>query len=258
MLPDFPQSPLLGKPKRSNRAALEYNFSLSSGNFVDEYNVLGFRNEGALRLPEPPMFNEFSALVFEEGEQTFCKIVKPVPEDLNQVVTWNLSARTTRVNKEHTLKWESTTDGFENLQVYLVDLENEKMINLKEVSEYSFTPSKKEHAFRVYISGQENFKPTIVPLHFKLSQNFPNPFNPITTIRVGIPEQSAQERVVLRIFDVLGKEVKRLQDGPLPAGYHKFTWDATNSTGHRVSSGIYFYQLQAGKTMLMKKMVLLR
>lgn len=89
-----------------------------------------------------------------------------------------------------------------------------------------------------------------IPRAFDLRQNFPNPFNPATTIRFSIPERGT---VNLRVFDVLGREVKILVNEVLPAGTYERTWDAKNC-----SSGVYFYRLQAGGYSDTRKLVLLK
>lgn len=83
-----------------------------------------------------------------------------------------------------------------------------------------------------------------------LGQNYPNPFNPSTTIRYSL---SMNCRVILRLYDMLGREVRLLKDEYLPAGEYSVTIDATQLT-----SGIYFYRLQAGEFVETKKMILLR
>jgi predicted esterase len=76
------------------------------------------------------------------------------------------------------------------------------------------------------------------PHEFSLDQNFPNPFNPSTTIGFGLPEASA---VSLTVYDVLGREVASLVDADaLAAGYHRYDWNASG-----LSSGMYFYRLSA-------------
>ena len=85
---------------------------------------------------------------------------------------------------------------------------------------------------------------------FSLSQNYPNPFNPSTTIRWQMPETGL---VTLKIYDVLGREVTTLINRELTAGEHKTIFDSKN-----FSSGIYFYQLKAGKFIQAKKMILLK
>jgi hypothetical protein len=81
-----------------------------------------------------------------------------------------------------------------------------------------------------------------VPVEFTLSQNYPNPFNPTTTIRYALPEQST---VTLKVFNLLGQEVVTLVDGVQGASYFNAVWDGRNSIGQQVSTGVYFYQLDA-------------
>jgi len=88
-----------------------------------------------------------------------------------------------------------------------------------------------------------------------LSQNFPNPFNPATTIRFELP---APLDVRLSVYDVRGREVARIVDGPMAAGRHAGVWNGRDDKGKAVASGIYWYRLQAGKETLSRKMVLLK
>jgi hypothetical protein len=88
------------------------------------------------------------------------------------------------------------------------------------------------------------------PGSFTLDQNYPNPFNPSTTIRYGIPVRS---RVVLTIFNTLGQEVARLQNGEQDPGVHEVKFEARN-----LPTGVYFYRLQAGSYIETRKLILLR
>jgi hypothetical protein len=92
--------------------------------------------------------------------------------------------------------------------------------------------------------------PTISPRQYALQQNFPNPFNPSTMISFTLP---AEQFVVLRVFDLIGREVTTLVSKSMPAGTHRVNWDAAG-----LSSGIYFYQISAGSFIETKKVVLLR
>jgi hypothetical protein len=91
------------------------------------------------------------------------------------------------------------------------------------------------------------------PTHFDLSQNYPNPFNPSTSIKFSLVTDS---RVTLKLFDVIGQEIATLLNTDLASGYHSVVID-----GSRLSSGVYFYRLDAAgvngqKYSSVKKMIL--
>jgi flagellar hook capping protein FlgD len=101
-----------------------------------------------------------------------------------------------------------------------------------------------------------------LPGQFKLEQNYPNPFNPVTVIKYQLP---AESKIMLKIYNLLGQEVRTLADEIQDAGYHSVAWNSTNASGNIVSSGVYFYRLEAtcitdpGKKLVrVKKMVLIR
>ncbi len=83
---------------------------------------------------------------------------------------------------------------------------------------------------------------TALPTEFTIHDNYPNPFNPSTTIRYEIPEAS---RVSLVVYDIMGREVQRLVDDVVEPGYYAAVWEGRNSSGNPVSSGIYVYRFTA-------------
>ncbi len=89
-----------------------------------------------------------------------------------------------------------------------------------------------------------------LPDKFTLSQNYPNPFNPITEINYSIPKDV---KVTIKIYDILGREVKILVDEFKPAGYYNVTFDASD-----LSSGVYFYKIEAGDFTNIKKMAVIK
>ena len=93
------------------------------------------------------------------------------------------------------------------------------------------------------------------PNAYRLSQNFPNPFNPTTTIRFDI---RAKGHVKLRIYNVAGQLVKTMVNDVMDAGSYTKEWKGTNNLGTEVASGVYFYRIEAGEYENVKKMVLLR
>ncbi len=94
-----------------------------------------------------------------------------------------------------------------------------------------------------------------VPTDYRLSQNHPNPFNPVTTIGFSLPTRS---RMLIRVYNVLGHHVVTLVDDIRSPGDHQVTWDGTDVSGKRVASGIYLYRLEAAGRIETRKMVLLK
>ncbi len=89
-----------------------------------------------------------------------------------------------------------------------------------------------------------------LPQRFALTQNFPNPFNPVTTIRFALP---TEEHVQVNVYDLKGRRVTTIVDGKYPAGVHDVQW---NATGY--ASGAYFYRIQAGSNVETRRMMLIK
>ncbi len=94
-----------------------------------------------------------------------------------------------------------------------------------------------------------------LPAATALVGNFPNPFNPKTTIRFTL---SGEEHVSLKVYDLTGREVKTLVDGRMAAAYHEVVWDGKNESGDRIASGVYFAKISAGDYHATEKMLLLK
>ena len=92
-----------------------------------------------------------------------------------------------------------------------------------------------------------------IPDDFVLQSNYPNPFNPSTAIRFGLPQEA---NVTVNVYSVTGEKVKTLVNGSYPAGYHTVQWDGRNETGVKTAAGVYVYELKAGGKRLVKKMIL--
>ena len=108
----------------------------------------------------------------------------------------------------------------------------------------------------VLVSVPEDSSP--VPMLWALDQNYPNPFNPTTSIRYSIGVVSSQSSVAsnnvrLVVYDMLGREVAVLVNGPQEPGFHTATWDASG-----VASGVYLYRLTAGSFIQTRKMVMVK
>jgi hypothetical protein len=140
-------------------------------------------------------------------------------------LTWDVSA----IPQEMAARIQ--VDGFE------VDMKSQSSISL----------SKGSHDLNLFVR--------LIPKAFDLAQNYPNPFNPETNIDYGLPEDAS---VVLKVYNVLGQEIKTLVNEQQPAGYYSIMWDGTNGHGETVSTGVYIYRMTAGQYTASKRMILVK
>ena len=96
------------------------------------------------------------------------------------------------------------------------------------------------------------------PSEYGLFQNSPNPFNPTTSIQYSVVSDQSRPHVTLKIYNILGQEVRSLVDEPKDAGYYNVTWDGKDSDGREVGSGVYFCRLKAGDFAAARRMILMK
>ncbi|MFC1555862.1 FlgD immunoglobulin-like domain containing protein [candidate division KSB1 bacterium] len=130
--------------------------------------------------------------------------------------------------------------GHEMVQFVVKDCENKQDSHVMQITSINIVDVQADNAFLS---------------EFRLFQNFPNPFNPTTTIQYDLPKSST---VIVQIYDILGREVNTLLSQQIPVGSHSIVWDGTDYSGNQVSSGIYIYRIQAGEYTAARKMILLK
>ena len=153
------------------------------------------------------------------------------------------------------MSWETIVDSISNIGFYSWVINTSMpsfycLIRISDIiDENIFDISDDVFIIDIFTSVEDYFGNGI-PTEYNLIQNFPNPFNPSTTIYYGLPEESA---VKINIYGVLGNEVMVYSEDKQEAGYHRVEFDASG-----LPSGIYFYRMQAGKFIETKKMILLK
>lgn len=130
-----------------------------------------------------------------------------------------------------------------------VDMERNRIFS--SVAHFSSLAVKGESGTTVSVESDQ----PALPEGYSLKQNYPNPFNPVTTIEFSVP---ANQNVRITVFDILGREIKTLTDRGYDAGFHRISWNGSNQLGQPVSSGMYFYRIEAGEFTKTRKLLLLR
>jgi hypothetical protein len=160
----------------------------------------------------------------------------------------------------------SKNSSFAGSTVYQsISQTKQTLANLENTNYYWRVRGKSQSGDVSYYSGVGKFtvntgavgveKTAEIPTAFDLKQNYPNPFNPTTTIKFSLPEASF---VSLKVFDVLGREIKTLISNEMTAGSHVINWNGDDESGRKVASGNYIYRISAGKFNQARKMTLLK
>jgi hypothetical protein len=234
------------------------SLSLKNAKHSDMGNIIGITyNNQNLPIFEPPHLSDHCAIYFSSEKGKITQDLREPFENMSEVKEWDLYVTTSNMNERHEIYW-SPWGGETGIFMYLVDPVSEKVINMSTDTSYTFQMTSKKRPLRIYATQDANFSPEIIPVTFKLLQNYPNPFNPNTTIKFGIPTQAADQKITLKVYNILGQEVATLIDSPMSPGYHEVVWQGLNSENKRVASGMYFYRLKSGDLDLVRKMVFLK
>ncbi|MCK5787422.1 MAG: T9SS type A sorting domain-containing protein, partial [Chlamydiia bacterium] len=124
-----------------------------------------------------------------------------------------------------------------------------------DISDNLNNPQYIQGSARLYEYDESLIDDNVVFNSTKLRENYPNPFNPTTTISYDLKNDS---KIKLEIFNIKGQKIITLEDGEKVAGYHNIIWNGKDSEGSSVSSGIYFYNLDTKDYSSVKKMVLMK
>ncbi len=239
-------------------------FARDSDNFVGVYPDAAAEWDRYERF-EPPPIGEFVMVSFphrdwERFADVYTTDFRP-PHAAGHF--WDFEVTSSGPNREVALNFTASGAVPANSELQLVDVDLGINVDLNVGQEYVFRtrPSRKPRRFKLVV-GQpgfvvektEEFAP--IPTSFQLEQNFPNPFNPSTTIKFGLPEPAS---VSLEVFNVLGQQVVLLlEQVEKEAGFHVVYWGGRDRFGQTVASGLYFYRLRAGGHSFFRKMTFIR
>ena len=254
----------LGK-RSANADSWRINIELESGNYTDKTTVLGV-SPGASKtidkfdMIKPRIMGEMPHLFFDrpdwDGEHN--EWGSDIRSNIKGIESWDFIAYV-KDKTGSNIKVNNIQLVPDEFEVYLIDETTAKVQNLRNNPNYSFTP--KVNKARMYVLvGEKNLVQKeiekYIPTKFELLSNYPNPFNPATTIPVVIPEKS---NVKLEVYNILGQKVETIYNGELDQGIHYFDWNSNSLDAGRLSSGVYIYRLQAeNRINISRKMVLLK
>ena len=222
----------------------------------------GFDN---FELAEPPVIGQFLKVSFAHPgwnlpTDEFSTDFRPA--GISEQV-WQFDVKTNEAYADVRLSFDFLGDFPANAEVHLIDQALQSAHNLRANSVYTFKSGRDgvEKKFKLIV-GSHQFATTqageigLVPEQFELLQNFPNPFNPATSIRYNLPQASG---VSIVIYDLLGRKVRSLIDSEQKgAGYFSARWNGLDDFGGQVATGVYIYQLTTNSKSISRKMILMK
>ncbi|MBN2011336.1 choice-of-anchor D domain-containing protein [candidate division KSB1 bacterium] len=260
------QQGLVNIPSKYQDAALLISLDITRDNYSDRNNFIGIIHGASDNLDrfdnhEPPHIKDGIYLSLQNNVEKS----KKFSADFR---SWNNDGQIWIVNIENA-KLKRTSSTFNvNLHTelpagwlcYLFDLKSDVAYNLLEKNSFVLNDGKKVHNYKL-IAGTESFVNSnnggipLIPLSFELFNNYPNPFNPSTTISFNISQRT---HVEIQLYNILGQRIRTLIDQTMRGGHHQLVWDGTNERGISVASGLYFVHLKAEGKHSVKKMMIIK
>jgi hypothetical protein len=247
-------------------ASLIINITLSSCDIVDKTTSLGISNKASMALDnldfrKPRTIVTIPTIIFHrpEWDPNYSNFATDIRPEFEEIESWDFEVRGVHQQNSQ-LDFKGIEQIPEQMEIYLVDEGRGKSINLREQPSYDFMGIGNIMKFQIVVGKSEVVKEKLseinMPKQFSLGNNYPNPFNPATTIPVEIPSAS---NIELKIYNILGQNIKNLFEGKVEAGRYIFTWDGRDETGDCLSSGVYLLHLNSDTGIaLSNKMILLR
>ena len=249
----------------------ELRISASGETYMDPNNSIG-RISGSLEQydfrdnPEPPYLGGYVSLIMPRDDwknniSQFSSDIRSLDEE-NGV--WDIELRV----KEETgaVSLSLLMEGVFPVEqdIVLLDMLTREIHSLEEITSIIFKQNWGKlpvYPFKIiagtpqYVIAKTEEILSLLPEDFALHQNYPNPFNPTTTIKFDIPEPTY---ISLKIYNLMGQEVRSLNNKWLPTGSHRLIWNGKDQQGIPVSTGVYIYRLQSQEFQQTRKMLLLK
>ena len=247
----------------------EIILSAENGEFGDVYNTMGRREDASETLdiwdnPEPPAMDKYISLAMNREDWGVDYALTSDIRSLDLMNgTWEMNLKTKDIDGPIQLASKLRGQLPSGVEVRLFDHIERKSYLLLEIYNGSITKFSNHYDYPMtlivgepsYVDGMVAKIEASIPETFALDQNYPNPFNPVTTITFSLPVPS---HVNLSVYNVLGQKVITLEKGWVNTGNHQTLWNGRDAQGNAVSSGLYFYSLEAENFRQVKKMLFLK
>ncbi len=234
----------VGAPTMTSTELSELNWrmpiALRQQGITNELGAIGMSPEASVSFDEhddatPPRFFDYLELSFDHPEhftKRFSRDVVPTQKEF----TWEFSVNS-NLEGPAELTWDNTLFGENEKELFLLDVQNQGLVNMREVNRFAFNPAEFSK-FKLFFGT--NLKAKITPATVVLGKAYPNPTTGMTTISFALPDQATGYQVNLDVYDNLGRKINTIINGSFKPGFYNSEWDASVGS---LSNGIYTYRL---------------
>lgn len=230
-------------------ASWEVLFTLESGRTSYNLGGIGMEKKASASADVfdrmlPPRVDGYLDMSFEHTEYAYKEFTKDVVPSA-PTYTWDFTVNTDFAGSETRLGWQNYYFGQADKQLYLMDRDIQRLVDMRKTDQYTFTPEGKTRNFRVYYGPQAFLDQTIQPEKVFVGYPYPNPVDETLYIPLSLPvtPNSSSYEVTLKVYNALGQEVANPLTRNLEPGFHEFDWKVGGKTGTRLALGTYFFTL---------------
>ena len=231
-------------------------FTLQNGIVTNELTGIGMRpgaNDDYDKFDDftlPRLF-EYLELNHQKSflKTAYSKDVVPTAE--NKIWEFSIDSN---LGEGTELKWDNSYFGNNQKQIVLIDVEDEQAIDMRQRNSYWFNGLSRK--FKVVFGNPDFVRENTFPERLMINHVFPNPSAADVTVGFTTPAYPGEAKVEVKLHTMLGQAVNNLFEGPLASGYHEVVWDGTDSSGARVSQGVYLIEVKIGKSVRTEKMII--
>ena len=240
-----------------------------SGDYFDRYNRFGCLESASNELdwhdnPEmTPMGDHISMYFSSIIENTVVQMTSDLRQTIDQVQVWDGEISGSGLTEPVEISWYVEKAPLGDIAMKLIDMNTRRVLDLTSPDLYLLGDMDERYKRQVKIVAGEPEQVALavddilsmIPEELSLDGNYPNPFNPVTTIRFGLPEP---RNVRITVVNILGQEITELVNGWRDMGRHEVMWQGVDGSGKAVASGMYFTVLSDGNKIIVQKMLLLK
>jgi hypothetical protein len=243
--------------------------SAASGIYKDNHNLFGQLESASNDLdwhdnPELLSPGNYLSMAFNVlYENATIALTSDLRELSENVQIWDGEISGLGLTDPVEISWDVEKAPLSDIVVNLIDLNTRRVLDLAAPDQYLLGDLDDRYSRQIKIVAGDPGQVALavdeilatIPEELSLDGNYPNPFNPVTTIRFGLPEP---RKIRITVVNILGQEVTELVNGWRDMGHHEVVWQGVDGSGKAVATGMYFTVLSDGNKIIVQKMLLLK